>query len=141
MILYKTCYGCQTKKELEEFGKHNNTKDKRQHYCKECARQYRLENKDKNKQYQKDRRKKNISTVMQYGITLEEYDEIQSRQGHKCALCYKHKNSTYRKKLYIDHCHVSGKIRGLLCQHCNTMLGFARDDKQILLNAVKYLTR
>ncbi len=44
-------------------------------------------------------------------------------------------------KLFEDHCHETGLPRGLLCQHCNSMLGFARDETTILENAIKYLEK
>ena len=139
MTGYKKCYGCQTMVSLNKFGLHNNTPDKRQHYCKGCQAHYRRVNSKKNIRYQRERRKKNVAVVNQYGISLKEYEAMHIKQDYRCAICEKHRDDTYRGKLYIDHCHATEKIRGLLCQHCNTMLGFASDDRGVLLRAIKYL--
>jgi hypothetical protein len=61
---------------------------------------------------------------------------LELQQG-KCAICEKSSD----KHLFVDHCHTTGKIRGLLCQHCNTLLGMAFDDTNILLSAVAYLNK
>lgn len=74
-----------------------------------------------------------------YKITLEEYEELLSKQNNKCLICgnesSRHKNSI----LYIDHCHTSGKIRGLLCHHCNCGLGNFMDNTFLLEKAIEYL--
>lgn len=58
-----------------------------------------------------------------YGISLEDYKSLFSAQGHRCALCRKHESEFKRGyKLAVDHCHETGKIRGLLCYHCNSTL-------------------
>lgn len=74
-----------------------------------------------------------------YGITLEEYNGILQLQHHKCAGCGVEARNAQRQKLYVDHCHVTNKIRGLLCQHCNTALGMVKDNTETLINLVSYL--
>jgi hypothetical protein len=79
-----------------------------------------------------------------YGLTKEAYLNMIRSQDNKCAIC-KRKETTLNKRglvrpLCVDHCHVSGKVRALLCNHCNSMLGHARDNKELLLSAVSYLT-
>src|SRR5690606_19146421 len=66
-----------------------------------------------------------------YGITLDEYNELFAAQDGCCASCGVHQ-SELSKPLFVDHDHETGEIRGLLCQHCNTALGYARDDVNIL---------
>jgi len=75
-----------------------------------------------------------------YGITEDQYNEIWIEQCGRCAICKKHEQEL-GKVLYIDHCHSTGKVRGLLCQKCNTGIGLLFDDKEILLNAIKYLEK
>lgn len=71
-----------------------------------------------------------------YGIGLEEYDAMKAQQDGKCGVC---KES--RHVLYVDHCHSTGVVRGLLCQKCNTGIGMLRDSIKLLRSAVKYLEK
>ncbi len=57
----------------------------------------------------------------QYGITLAQYDEMLTRQGGTCAIC---KKPPKVKRLHVDHCHSTGRVRGLLCGSCNGRLGW-----------------
>jgi hypothetical protein len=59
------------------------------------------------------------------------------RQGGVCAICRVVKDDNY--SLHVDHCHSSGRVRGLLCAACNTMLGFARDNQETLRRAAEYV--
>ncbi len=77
-----------------------------------------------------------------FGVTLKEYQEKLVSQHGVCAICGKPETSTFNGKLRnlsIDHNHITKKPRGLLCNDCNVMLGWAHEDVSILLNAVKYL--
>lgn len=74
-----------------------------------------------------------------YGITLEQYNEIADLQGNKCCVCGKHAEDTHRKRLFVDHCHSTGEIRGLLCQQCNTALGMVDDNADLLYRLAAYL--
>ena len=71
-----------------------------------------------------------------YGISLDEYRAMREEQGEQCAICY-----STPKKLFVDHDHGTGTVRGLLCVTCNTMLGFARDSESILRNSIAYLSK
>ncbi len=61
-----------------------------------------------------------------------------SKQGGKCLLCSRHQDEL-TKLLRVDHNHDTDVIRGLLCDNCNTMIGLAHDNKETLMNAIKYL--
>ena len=74
----------------------------------------------------------------QYGITLAEYDQMLRDQDYKCAICG-NEDEVEGRRLAIDHCHDSGKIRGLLCGKCNRGLGLFYDNKALLTNAITYL--
>jgi Autographiviridae endonuclease VII len=69
-----------------------------------------------------------------YGISLEDYDVMFERQGGACAIC-KRTGVT----LCVDHCHLTGEVRGLLCIRCNSAIGFCSDDPAVLLAAADYL--
>ena len=74
-----------------------------------------------------------------YKITLAEYWRIFTAQGGKCAACQNPASRSPRGLLYVDHCHATGKIRGLLCHGCNSALGHAKDRINVLLGLVQYL--
>ena len=69
-----------------------------------------------------------------YNVTDKQIEDMSILQNHKCRIC-----KEYTKTLFIDHCHISGRVRGLLCRHCNSMLGFAKDNIEILRLAMDYL--
>ena len=72
--------------------------------------------------------------MRKYNLTLDELNEL--LKIDQCQICDK---VLVGIKKHIDHCHVSGKVRGILCQNCNMALGQFKDDTTILLNAIKYL--
>lgn len=73
--------------------------------------------------------------INEYGISLEDFQRIFSQQGGVCAICGDH------APLAIDHNHRTNKVRGLLCGHCNRLLGCADDRIEILKAAILYLER
>lgn len=84
-------------------------------------------------------RKTNL--MSKYKITLVEYEELLSKQGGKCAICYASDSGQASRSFPVDHDHVSGKVRGLLCNACNGGIGLLRDDVEILKSAISYLER
>lgn len=74
----------------------------------------------------------------EFGLTWEERQEMLEKQGFRCAICGK-SEADNKQRLAVDHNHVTGKIRGLLCKACNMALGGFRDDAEILYKAIKYL--
>ena len=72
-----------------------------------------------------------------YGINQEDYNKLLASQNSQCAICGKASHEHY---LMVDHCHTTGKVRGLLCRYCNFILGLADDNKAILSRAIEYLT-
>ncbi len=75
-----------------------------------------------------------------FGVTLEQYDLMAQQQNKLCAICGIHQSKLTRA-LAIDHDHHTGKIRGLLCGRCNIGLGYFKDSKENLLNAITYLDK
>lgn len=73
-----------------------------------------------------------------YGITLEEYNVILTRQGGKCACCGRDQN-TCGRKLFVDHCHETGRIRGIICNRCNYGIGALGDNIEGVQRALEYL--
>jgi hypothetical protein len=73
-----------------------------------------------------------------YGLTETTYQKLLASQGGVCAIC-KNPETIKNRRLGVDHCHKSGKVRGLLCDSCNTGLGRFRDSVPLLRRAIRYL--
>jgi hypothetical protein len=100
--------------------------------------------------YLKSHREKNPlawkETYLQqsFGITLQEYGEKLVEQAGKCAICDQpesHMRNGKVKALAVDHCHSTGKIRGLLCSDCNTGIGKLKDNPAVLQSAIGYILK
>lgn len=81
-----------------------------------------------------------------FGITLEQYNELSKSQNNLCAICLNPESTIHKKNnklmdLAVDHCHETGKIRGLLCWTCNTSLGKFKDSIENLERAIEYLKK
>jgi hypothetical protein len=79
-----------------------------------------------------------------FGISLDHFNEMLAAQDGKCGICGSREAGTRggkSKAFAVDHCHKSGKIRGLLCESCNQGIGKLKEDRNILLAAVAYLDR
>jgi hypothetical protein len=76
--------------------------------------------------------------LMKFGVTAEQYGDMYKQQKGCCALCDIH-STEFNKKLAVDHCHVTGKVRGLLCATCNIGLGQFKDKTEVMKKAIEYL--
>jgi hypothetical protein len=82
-----------------------------------------------------------------YGITVEQYDELLAKQNGCCAVCgsgssySRNYKITKRAKFSVDHCHATGKIRGLLCTRCNRAIGLIGDNIETALRMSEYLKK
>ena len=77
-----------------------------------------------------------------YGLTEEQYQAMLTEQGGKCAICGSaHGLASKMYPLYVDHCHTTGLVRGLLCQRCNAGLGMFQDRKDLIDKAALYLSK
>lgn len=88
--------------------------------------------------------KKNQKLKQNYGITLEQYNQMFAEQKGLCAICGEKettKNQYKLRQLSVDHNHITGQVRSLLCSNCNLLLGCAKDNKEILLKAILYLSK
>ena len=75
----------------------------------------------------------------EYGIDIEEYDQILEVQRGVCAICHRTGSSKRRTRLVVDHDHETGKVRGLLCDGCNRALGLLKDNADVLRSAAEYV--
>lgn len=133
----KTCADCKLLKDPEEFHVNRATGDGRHYYCKKCqnkrGNKWRTENLDKARAAVRKSYRKNY-TKQVYGIDRARYETMLEKQKGKCPIC--------RKKLKrpsIDHCHSTGKVRGVLCRHCNSSLSVFENDPDAVLRLIDYL--
>ena len=113
----------------KEFGK--KYREMTREEAKIYARKYNHTDKTRNRKYLKT-----------YGITLDDYNRMLEEQNHACKICLQPeviKVNGKVKRLSVDHCHKTGKVRGLLCQRCNTTLGQYEDNPVLMKNLISYL--
>jgi Recombination endonuclease VII len=96
-------------------------------WCKECVKEVKDPVKARNSHLKRT-----------YGITELEYNEMFNKQEGCCAICKRHQ-SEFTKALNIDHNHEFNFNRGLLCWNCNTIIGKAHEDVDILQSVIDYL--
>jgi hypothetical protein len=111
---------------------------------------YDMSDREQRKAYMREHQKtfpkvwKNSHLKSRFGIGLSEYAAMAAAQDNKCAICDQpetQKRGGKVKALAVDHCHTTGKIRGLLCVDCNQAIGKLKVDRNILLSAIRYLDK
>lgn len=136
----KTCKKCGLTKPLDQFGCARGNRDRKMGSCKVCKKKandlWKQNNPEAGKLNQRKhaQRRKESRYLKLYGMTLKEFETRKNEQHGRCAICGKQPT-----RWYVDHCHETGTVRALLCLKCNTMLGLAGDDTNVLENAVRYL--
>lgn len=130
----KTCTSCLRLLDKSNFHKNKATIDGLCYQCKDCnyrkSKKWKEENVEKRKTHQYKRK---------YGLTFADYGVILASQNSQCAICSVHFSEAQRGVLFVDHCHTTGKVRGLLCQNCNTAIGLLRDSPLLCTKAAEYL--
>jgi hypothetical protein len=131
----KPCKYCGQEKDDDAFYRfYDRWADK--HYlssrCKPCHQSYKKLNPNT------PRNRKAEKLQLRYGLTYEDWERIREAEDFACMICGITEVELGRK-LDVDHCHDSGKVRGVLCNPCNTVLGHARDNVAILEAATAYL--
>ncbi|MER9436732.1 endonuclease VII domain-containing protein [Mesorhizobium sp. M0618] len=95
---------------------------------------------NKRLKYREDPERQRREVIKQrYGITLEKFDEMVASQNGLCAICETDTPGGRWDRWSVDHCHTTGKIRGILCHSCNTGIGALNDDIDRLRKAIGYL--
>lgn len=117
----KQCTKCGEHKELSEFFKKEGSKDGLTYQCKKCT---------------SDRHRQNW-LLRSYGISEPDYKSLLESQGGVCKICGK--ECSTGRNLAVDHCHKTGKVRGLLCKKCNVSIGAFGDDIEVMSKAIEYL--
>jgi hypothetical protein len=163
----KKCNKCEEYKPITEFYFRKDNKKYRPD-CKKCKNNLDAAQKKKRREYNKSYWQKNREKEIQrykewydsryhdkdqvkrrrknnykkYGISEKEYMDLYEKNNYCCYICGKEelvKRNGKIKRLAIDHCHKTGKVRGLLCQNCNRGIGLLGDDIERLKSAIKYL--
>lgn len=133
----KTCPKCKEVKLFTDFYQNKYSKTNTSSYCKPCSNarttSYAKSNSDKIQP-----KLAGYALKRRYGISVEEYATMLEAQGFKCGICSVENDPTGRN-FAVDHCHATGKIRGLLCSNCNTALGSFKDSVDRLKSAIQYL--
>lgn len=109
----------------------------------ERRRDYYARNKTRIQAYKKTRhqRVKQAVRVAKYGLTIEQYEDMRLNQLYCCAICGENEANSRDGVLAVDHDHETGKVRGLLCNHCNLGLGHLNDNPKRLRVAADYLEK
>jgi hypothetical protein len=140
------CIDCSKKYHAKRYVEQ---KDKLRHQIET----YRTNNKDKIEQArlkwvannpEKVKGYQRVTNLKRFGLSIKDYESMFEKQKGLCAICnnpetFVHFKTKKLAKLAVDHSHVTGKTRKLLCKTCNTALGLFKDDRNILLSAAQYL--
>lgn len=132
----KTCKKCGEAKPVDEFHRHATNKDGRRGSCKPCDILLTAEWHAAHPDYY---RRKHLRRT--YGITLEQYHDLLTSQSGGCACCGATRAGGSSDSFHVDHCHETGKIRGLLCNNCNIGIGALGDNASGVARALAYLER
>lgn len=117
-----TCKKCKQEVQITLYGK-----KAQNFYCNDCSLGPTKKN---NASY--------IVNTVVHGLSTKQYYDLFIEQNGRCLIC---KETSPKKKLAVDHCHKTNKVRGLLCQSCNIALGLFKDNTTVLMNAVEYLSK
>lgn len=154
----KICCSCKIEKNYEEFHKNKASKDNHSNQCKICRTKYDSERWANNKESERARVKEWISKNKKYyeryekgkklrarywpNLSIEEanleFEKLMVEQNGKCKICGID-HSKLKVGLVVDHCHIAGDVRGLLCQNCNALIGMAKESAETLYSAIEYL--
>lgn len=150
----KNCNVCKKDFVFSCFFRSKSSPDGYDYTCKACRKERvyarRKANKDEYNSYMRKYNNEHIPSYTRYlreikrryGCSQERYESMLVEQHNTCDLCpVKHNPTKPKGRLYVDHCHASGKIRALLCAGCNSALGYFKDDTTVLQKALEYLKK
>lgn len=140
----KQCTCCLKTKLLEQFYKRGQcgreASNRFRSHCKECCSLKAAVRWNENEDFRHRGKSNSYKHILKknYGLTEEDYLSMYKEQDGLCAIC-KQKNYNKAGRLAVDHCHVTGKVCGLLCTKCNAGIGLLGDSVQMLKVAISYL--
>ena len=144
---WKRCTRCKEVRPASEFGRSSAaTATGLTPQCLQCRRELVRDWRERNPRKRQAYRQlvKTKERAQAHGLTEAQYRQLLDSQGGVCAICGQperrtRKSTGVRLSLAVDHCHKTGRIRGLLCGDCNYALGILDDDIERLESAVEYL--
>lgn len=135
----KFCRICKTDKSVDDFYNDRRRPDGLAYMCKACKKKEVADSRINNPERWKKKRHRAL-LAEKFGISANEYYQMFKVQRGRCAICRKHQ-SKFKKRLFVDHCHSSKIIRGLLCQRCNFAIGLFDESEKIFKSAISYLKK
>lgn len=142
----KPCAGCKKLLPISCFTKHAKMFCGLDTYCKECKKKQREANIENRRasarnSYHKHKvkylqGKREYRLAFLYDLSLAEYDQMFKEQDGNCKICGL---PEINRRLSVDHCHKTGKIRSLLCGRCNVVLGRVEENTETLWNMIEYI--
>lgn len=148
----RRCPACGETKPTTEFVKNRSTKNGLASYCKACfAARHRANYEANPEQHraiarrwyasnpEKSRRINRTRLLRSYGLELHEYERLHATQDGCCAVCGKAEADCPKGRLFVDHDHETGKIRGLLCSQCNFAVGLLDENPEVVQRLAAYL--
>ena len=124
-ILKIRCTICGEVKDEDEFHNHNSSNLGKDRRCKPCKAEIRHE----------------YHLSSEYNLTVEEYDNMLNEQGGTCANESCNYGLDDDHKLYVDHCHETGTVRGLLCHWCNSAEGYLKSSPEVAQGLLNYMKK
>jgi len=149
----KQCGKCKDTKPFEAFdkkqrlGKYPKQNAGYEFQCKDCRLVYQRKRRDRNNELNRkhyatsEKRRMDIKATNlrnKFGISIDKYNEMFSKQNGCCAICSTHQQDI-SKRLAVDHNHETQEVRGLLCMKCNLAVGYLNDSVESAQNLIKYL--
>ena len=121
--------------------------ERKDDWCKECRRGYNRIWESKNREKRKvprqtkeaAKKSRKKHRLKKYDLTLDQWNKMREDQNFKCFICETHEEKCQQNTLCVDHCHDTGKVRGLLCHTCNRSIGLLNDSVETLEKAILYL--
>jgi hypothetical protein len=127
------CGACQNFKPVEEFSKSSARWNGLHYCCKACSAEKHAAYRDSGASALRELKRR----LAKYGLTVENYEQMLDEQEGVCKACKEPPATSY--SLHVDHCHTTGRNRGLLCFRCNTTLGKVEDRVDLLEALIDYL--
>lgn len=133
----KKCSRCGVLKSLWEFNRCNKASNGRQGNCRECSRDVGklATTRRRASEYYQENKEANFFTRIRrvFKLSVEQWDEMMLKQGGMCAICDE------ESKLGVDHDHVTGNVRALLCNQCNSAIGLLNESPTTIRKAAGYI--